>query len=223
MKFKCANSGSDGNSYALIADNGEILLLDAGLSIKWIKQLIDFRIADISAVLITHEHLDHALSADAFEKMGIKVIRAYKDRGITNHVCGGFDVIPFDLPHDGIDNRGYFIRFQNHKILYLTDFEFCKYHFKAHQPDTIIVECNYQTELVEMESENVFHVFHGHASLDTCKNFILANQTDNLRNVILCHMSERNADPLECVNQIQSAVGDKVNVTVATRGCSIGI
>jgi glyoxylase-like metal-dependent hydrolase (beta-lactamase superfamily II) len=50
-------TGSTGNSYYIKANNGEILLLDAGLPIADIKKSIDYRVGDVVGCLVTHHHL----------------------------------------------------------------------------------------------------------------------------------------------------------------------
>lgn len=50
-------TGSTGNAYFLKADNGEILLLDAGVSIANVKKSIDYRVGDVVGCLVTHHHL----------------------------------------------------------------------------------------------------------------------------------------------------------------------
>lgn len=56
MLLRVGASGSTGNVYS-IEHNGKIILLDAGISIKDIKKFVDFRVGDIEAALITHQHL----------------------------------------------------------------------------------------------------------------------------------------------------------------------
>ena len=57
MLLKVISTGSQaGNSYALIADNGEILLLDAGATYRTALKAIDYRISDVKALLLSHEH-----------------------------------------------------------------------------------------------------------------------------------------------------------------------
>lgn len=55
LKLKCAGTGSTGNSYALMTDNG-ILLLDAGVPIKEIKKMCDWNVKDIVGCIVSHEH-----------------------------------------------------------------------------------------------------------------------------------------------------------------------
>ena len=57
MFMRVISTGSKaGNSYALIADNGEILLLDAGTTYRTALKAIDYRISDVKALLLSHEH-----------------------------------------------------------------------------------------------------------------------------------------------------------------------
>ena len=57
MTLTTIGTGSTGNAYALKADNGEILLLDAGVSIANVKKSIDYRVGDVVGCLVTHHHL----------------------------------------------------------------------------------------------------------------------------------------------------------------------
>lgn len=57
MLLKIISTGSQsGNCYALIADNGEILLLDAGATYKSALKAIGYQISDVKALLLSHEH-----------------------------------------------------------------------------------------------------------------------------------------------------------------------
>lgn len=57
MFMKVISTGSQaGNSYALIADKGEILLIDAGCKYQSILKSINYRISDVAGILLSHEH-----------------------------------------------------------------------------------------------------------------------------------------------------------------------
>lgn len=57
MFMKIISTGSQaGNSYALIANSGEILLLDAGCKYQIILKSINYRISDVAGILLSHEH-----------------------------------------------------------------------------------------------------------------------------------------------------------------------
>ena len=51
------STGSTGNSYYIKSDNGEILLLDAGIPIADIKRGINFEVGSVVGCLVTHKHL----------------------------------------------------------------------------------------------------------------------------------------------------------------------
>ena len=170
--------------------------------------------------------LDHSKSADKLRKMGIEVFEPYKtdkDKAFGNMIPH-FKLTAFRLPHDGESNFGTLIYTESgHRMAYLTDFEYCPYVFHKQRLNTILVECNY-TEVGENEDElKKNHVYRGHCSLETCKAFLKANQTDALKNVILCHLSSDNADPDEMVRQVQEVVGSSVKVIVARKGVSIDL
>jgi metal-dependent hydrolase (beta-lactamase superfamily II) len=56
IEFRCAGTGSSGNAFS-ITDDGKILLLDAGIDIKSIKKLINWKVGDVVCSFISHEHL----------------------------------------------------------------------------------------------------------------------------------------------------------------------
>ena len=66
MKLKCIATGSTGNSYALISDTGEILLLDLGMSEKTIKKGIDWKISNVVGAVISLGLSEHSFSVDDF-------------------------------------------------------------------------------------------------------------------------------------------------------------
>ena len=56
MLLRVEGSSSLGNSYALIADNGEILAIEAGCKFADFKKMIDWRISDVVGCIVSHEH-----------------------------------------------------------------------------------------------------------------------------------------------------------------------
>lgn len=69
MKLKCLGSGSSGNCYLLTADNGETLLLDAGLPIMDIKRGLGWNVKNVVGAVVTHHHKDHSQSVVDLEVM----------------------------------------------------------------------------------------------------------------------------------------------------------
>lgn len=56
MKLKCLGSSSKGNNYLLIGKK-EILIIEAGISIKKILKGISFKLQKVGGCLISHQHL----------------------------------------------------------------------------------------------------------------------------------------------------------------------
>ena len=154
--------------------------------------------------------------------MGFDVWQPYLDENkIQRRYFGGFMVRSFDVPHDNVPCVGYLIECPNgERLLYATDCEYIKYSFKKMSLHHILVECNYQQELVNRDLPNYEHKIRGHCSLDTCKEFIKVNATDSLQTVILCHLGQETAEPEECVAEVQKIVPG-ANVYVAERGLEV--
>lgn len=57
MKLKCIASGSSSNCYTLTANDGETLILDCGIPLMKIKEVLNWNIGGIAGVIITHAHL----------------------------------------------------------------------------------------------------------------------------------------------------------------------
>lgn len=221
MILKCLGSGSSGNCY-LLSSETETLILDCGLPIREIKKGLNWDISKVVGVCVTHSHLDHAKSVKDFENMGIKVWKPYHETNLTDHMkFGGFSAQCFSLPHNGTANFGFYINTGGQKILYLTDYEYCKFNFKSLQVNHILIECNYQKELVERDLPNYEHKIRGHASLETCKSFITANKTNTLRTVILCHMGAETTIAEECLAEVQKVAGEGASVFVAQKGLDV--
>ena len=164
---------------------------------------------------------DHSKSVDDFNKMGIPVWQPCLDEIKTRKKqFGKFNVQCFDLPHNGTSNRGFLIEVDGQKILYMTDFEYCPYVFAKQKINHILIECNYQQELVDRDLPNYEHKIRGHCSLDTCREFIKVNATDSLQTVTLCHLGQETAESEECINEVQK-VANNANVFVAERGLEI--
>ena len=245
MLLKVISTGSQaGNCYALIADNGEVLLMDFGAkSPSTLLRGINYRIADVKAALLTHIHSDHSVLYKWLLNSGIpiytndetaehfEIISGEKMIGKPERIpfeVGSFRIIPFYLPHTTRDkdtgalipcpNFGYLIQCGDEKLLYLTDFEFCKYVFKNQRINYMVLECNHMDNLMDRSSANYIHSIKGHSSLSVVKSFVEVNKTPDLRNIILCHLSSENADPETMQKEVQSVAGKWVNVEIAEKG-----
>lgn len=190
MLLRIANTGSDGNAMALENDNG-IVLIEAGIPIGDIKKLIDYQVDKVTCALISHEHKDHSLSEKKLINMGIPTYTPYKNTVNKRQKTriDDFVIESFPIPHNGVENRGFIITVEGQKICYMCDLEYNPYNFKDMRINTLIVECNYISELVNPDLPNLEHKVIGHCSLDTTIG-IIDNCKKHLRKVVLVHMSK---------------------------------
>lgn len=232
MTLKVIGSGSSGNSYALIDNDNKMLLLDLGLPAREIKKAIDFRISDVVGAVVTHQHQDHSKSVADFKKMGIPIFSPYTSLEPMDFSGWQGTIQAFDLTdlsgkwmHTNADGSecpcyGFLITHQDMgRLLYITDTELVKWRFK--DTNHILISCNYIKD--NLDDENLAkrnHVLRGHMELETVKEFIKANASDNLQNVILCHLSEQNSDAERMVAEVQKIV-PWANVCVAERGSEV--
>lgn len=202
LTLNCLAQGSSGNCWLLESET-ECLILDAGVPIMTIKRGLNYNIEKVVGAIITHDHKDHSLSSGELSRMGISVYKPY-EIGSKLIQFGEFIIQPFDLPHDGCECYGFFIKHKNHKMLYLTDFEYCSYNFSKIGINTILIEANYQDKYLET-LENT-HKILGHCEFEICKEFVKTNASDILSNVILTHMGIGTTNGKEMVEQIKKEV-----------------
>lgn len=229
MKLTCLGSSSAGNCYLLQADSGETLILDCGIPIKAIKKGLNWNIKNVVGGLCTHRHLDHSKSVKDFRQMGIRIYGLYsKAVPMKTMKIGEFTVKPFDLAtidgswtHTDANGEpcpifGFLITHKEMgRMLYITDCELIKWKFK--DINHILLGVNYDKDLVDKDNDpKTRHVFRGHLSIDTACDFVKANYSDSLQNVIMCHLSSENADRDSFVEKMkQVTCGANVDVAVA--------
>jgi phosphoribosyl 1,2-cyclic phosphodiesterase len=228
MKLKCLGSSSAGNCYLLTSNSGETLILDCGIPIKKIKKGLNWNIKDVVGVLCTHKHLDHSKSVKDFEAMGIPVFAPYISEKPMKIGNGDFRVQAFDLTtidgswtHTDANGEpcpiyGFLITHKEMgRMLYITDCEVVKWKFR--DINNILLGVNYDKDLVDKDNDSkTRHVFRGHLSIDTACDFVKANYSDSLQNVIMCHLSAENADRDSFIEKMKK-VAYGANVDVAER------
>lgn len=217
MILKCLSTGSAANCYVLKRDNGEMLILDAGLPIAEIKKCIGFDVANLKGAVVTHSHKDHSLSAEKLKQL-TPVWEPYLSEQKRQHThLGDFDIQCFDLPHNGVENRGFIIRVDGQTICYMTDLEYCPYSLASQNIDTMIVECNYMKNLVPDDLPNKTHKILGHCELETTIG-ILQDNLRTLKHIILVHMGLGTLDREKAMQRIREVVPEYITVMWARAG-----
>ena len=232
MKLKCIATGSSGNCYTLTANSGETLILDCGIPIKEIKKGLNWNVKDVVGVLCTHKHLDHSKSLKDFETMGIPICKPYKTLLMNQFLSNSyFTVRTFDLTtidgnwtHTNADGTpcpiyGFLITHKEMgRMLYITDCELIKWRYR--DINHVLLGVNYDKNLISGDDAKKNHVVRGHMSIDTACDFVKANASDQLQNVIMCHLSKENADSDSFIEKMKKAVPN-VNVCVAEPGMEL--
>lgn len=217
------SSGSCGNCYFLgTGDRG--ILIDAGVSLRRLKKTLmenGLDMESFSAILVTHDHLDHirhlgsfckriakpvfttedihsALARHTFTADHISSCRNILSEGEWNDVAG-FKVRYFVVPHDATQTVGYAIDIDDRRFVIMTDIgrmtdEAVEF---ARTADTVVVESNYDMDML-MSGPYTYELKMrivqgcGHLSNDECASAIKRFWHPGLKNIFLCHLSENN-------------------------------
>ena len=233
MVLKVIQSSSRGNSYCLIADNGEILVIEAGMQLAKVKEAIDFKVASITGLLVSHSHQDHSKYIRDFLNAGIEVYSSeecFNDLGITHYrthpmmekkvySIGSFKVMAFPLVHD-VKNFGYLISHpESGKIAFVTDTGYCPFTFKG--LNNLLLEANHDIDLVDEKllqgHGNVYvrnRSLSGHMEFQATLGFLKANDLSAVNNIVLIHLSDNGSDAGRFVSEIKELTGKNVEIAV---------
>ena len=212
LRRECIGTGSKGNCYLLETESAT-LILDAGLPVMAIKKALGFDFSKVVGCVITHEHQDHIRSAEDIEMYGIPVFRGFQEKDFSHVKYGPFDIRAFPVPHD-VPCVGYYITVDGITTVYITDALYCRWNFKKQKVHNFLIECNWQNDYIteDLDEPVVGRIFQTHMSEDVCVRFLESNITDEMSNVLICHMSDRRCCPEEAVERIQKTLGENVNV-----------
>lgn len=238
MVLKVLGSGSSGNCYILESDT-EALIIEAGVPFKEVKVALGFNVRKIVGVVVTHGHKDHSKYISEFERAGIKTFTPYE---ISNHetaecnYMGNFRIKDFALTdkngtfkHTNSDGSecpcyGFYITHKDiGRMVYISDTELVKWNFKKLKLNHILVEANYSNDLVDNEAVNREHVLRGHMSLQTALDFISTNDNPALRNVVLLHLSDNNADSAQFLQKTKETVKYGADCYIAEKGLEVDL
>lgn len=230
MEFKSFGSGSAGNMYTL-SDGYTKIMIEAGIGTKEIKRALNFKVSELSGVLLSHAHGDHSRSIKDMARMGVDCYMPHATAdvlGINHHrikkienkktfKIGTFTILSFDVQHD-VDAFGYLIQNeQGERLVFITDSFYCKYRFE--NLTHIAIEANYSIDIL---NENIFsgsthaamkkRLLRSHFSLENVKEFLKANDLTKVEEIWLLHLSDSNSDADRFKREIQEITGKVVYV-----------
>ncbi|MDR1367942.1 MAG: MBL fold metallo-hydrolase [Candidatus Accumulibacter sp.] len=222
MRFASLGSGSKGNAL-LVESVGARILIDCGFSIReTVRRLARLSVLPdaIDAVLVSHEHADHASGVFGFcGRFGIPV---YMTKGtsrgaikwgeapaalhlIDSHLAfsiNDLDITPFPIPHDATEPVQVTVSDQRHCLGILTDSGKVTPHIARVLGgcDALVLECNHDVEMLARSDyppqlkRRISGEF-GHLSNDQAAAFLASSGTARLQHVVAAHLSEQNNRP----------------------------
>lgn len=226
--IKVINSGSSGNCYLLETKN-ETLILECGITIKKIKEALNFDLTKVVGCLVTHEHKDHCKSVKDVLKCGINVYMSegtLKGAGLDYNYShripyllehnsvfkiGEFTVIPFNTQHDVNEPLGFLIYHQElGKILFATDTYYLKNKFTG--ISHILIECNYDESVLPNLPGWRARTLRSHMSLETLKETLKCWDLTETKDITLIHISGENGNPEKYQKEIEELTGIKTYI-----------
>jgi len=225
MRVCVLGSGSSGNSTLVVAGDTRVLI-DCGLSARETIRRIQAVGEDpsrIDAVIVTHEHGDHArglamlcktlqipvyISSATLEacKLGEKIKHVRRGEFLSpsqDFQIGAFRFSPFAVPHDAADPMAFTVEAGGVKMGIAVDLGYIN--ALAAQClrgcDLLIIEANYE---IEMLRACTFYPWslkqrimgrHGHTSNDEMSRFLREDFDDKAGHIVLAHLSQNTNHP----------------------------
>lgn len=232
MEITVIGSGSSGNCYVL-DDGTDQIMIEAGLPWKRVGPKLGFDYSRLAGLLISHEHGDHAKYVDQFiQHTSAPVymthgtaaalgLDTYRLRIVTEHQTvhvGTWTVTPFRTEHDAAEPVGFLLDTPaGDRVVYVTDTYFVRYRFPG--ATHMMVEMNYsEQEAALNHAEGLLptslqrRIQRSHMAEDTALEFIKANTSPKLKQVLLIHTSATNGDPTEFIRKTEEITGVPVQI-----------
>lgn len=225
MKFCSLYSGSSGN--CLFVSHGDTtLLVDCGVSGKKVEQAmmdIDALPAQLSGILITHEHRDHIHGAgvmarryhlpiyanegtwqamiDDLGKLKDSNIRLF-ETGKAFHI-GDLEINSFPISHDAAEPVGFTIDCGSRTVGIATDTGIMTDTIlnNLKEKDLVVLESNHDRGMLETGPypyplKRRIAGDHGHLANDTAGENAVKLAESGVKNIVLAHLSHENNLPL---------------------------
>lgn len=231
IEVKCLGSRSSGNCY-LLDYKEKTLILECGIKISEIKKALDWDLRRISGVCCSHVHSDHSKSVKDFRNIGVPMFLPYETeiKKPQKMQMGDFSVTALPMldkemqtwQHTNGDGTecpcyAFLIEADGQRIFYVTDTKLCVWNLRKMKLTHMMIGLNYEQDMLDSEEYKTYHKLTGHLGLETVKNIVEANRTDDLASVILCHLGHDSVDVDKCIGEVKKVAGD-ADVSVASSG-----
>lgn len=238
LSFISFGSGSSGNC-AYIGDRDNGILIDAGVAADAVEgelRRYGISMASIRGILLTHDHSDHVRFIYPLVRkrphIGIyctpKVLNGMLRRhNISRRIkdyhhpiykehpfeVGGFEATAFEVPHDGTDNAGFFLRRGRHAVAVATDLgaitERADHYLR--QANYMMIEANYDDAMLSAGAYPEYlkariRSANGHLCNDVTAAYLASIASPQLRHVFLCHLSKDNNTPALALRAVEQTL-----------------
>ena len=245
MRFISFGSGSSGNcSYVGTETSG--ILVDAGVDVdKVFATLAQNGVMPsmVKGLCLTHDHGDHIRYAYKISRK-YKHIRIYCTPRVLNGILrrhnisrrikdyqepifkeipftlAGMKITAFEVSHDGSDNAGFMIEYDDNKFVLATDLGCIsdRADFYMKQANYLMIESNYDAGMLDKGTypeylKNRIRAANGNLDNKIASSFVADNYSSELKYIFLCHLSHDNNTPEIAKQEMVSALAAK-GVTV---------
>jgi phosphoribosyl 1,2-cyclic phosphodiesterase len=223
IRFASLGSGSDGNG--LVVECGATrLLVDCGFNVaETVRRLARLALApaDLTAILITHEHDDHAggvarlarrydlpvfLTYGTLAAMGASGSSIPRLHLIDSHrpfAIDDIEVHPYPVPHDAREPSQFVFGDGDKRLGLLTDAGECTPHIQRMLSgiDALVLECNHELELLMNNDRYPPSLKRrisgrlGHLDNATAAGILAGIDCSRLQHFIAAHLSAQNNTP----------------------------
>jgi phosphoribosyl 1,2-cyclic phosphodiesterase len=222
IRFASLGSGSDGNG--LIVESGTTrLLVDCGFKVsETVRRLarLDLEPGDLAAILITHEHDDHAggvarlarryelpvyLTYGTLVAMGPQGSMIPRFSLIDSHspfAIGDLEVHPYPVPHDAREPSQFVFSDGDRRLGLLTDTGDTTPHIQRMLSglDALVLECNHDLDLLmngpyPPSLKRRISGRLGHLDNGTAARIVGSLDCSRLQHFIAAHLSAQNNTP----------------------------
>jgi phosphoribosyl 1,2-cyclic phosphodiesterase len=221
LKIQTIASGSKGNC-TYVASTNAAILVDIGLTaVELLRRLETAKIdpTQITAILVTHEHIDHVRGVMAFQKRFNTPVYIHEEARGAFCKCVGtpanlklftdmftindISVDHFNVPHDSQFCFGYTFTSGDKKVSLATDIGHIRPDMlqKMAGSQIVLLECNHDLMALEQNTKYPTHLkrriagSRGHLSNAAASMAIYQLAKFNVQQIILAHLSEENNTP----------------------------
>lgn len=244
MRTFSLQSGSNGNCYYVEA-GGVRLLIDAGISGRKAKERLashGVSIADIDALLISHDHVDHVGNAGALHRLFHLPVYMTRmtHRAVRGQIgeirdlqffsaghtldFGAVKVETIPTPHDAADGVAFVVEFENRRLGVFSDLghPFARLRAALATCHAAYLESNYDPDMLDegpypADLKARIRGDGGHLSNEEAATLVAERSGRPLEWVALAHLSEENNHPNVALKTHRRILGASYALSIARR------